>query len=275
MRPVLSMLAALAAAFSAAGDGFTVDYRETPGPNLLRNADFSEIGPDGVPAGWYFDNCTRNELLLHGVAELDRGNAATITVADADTPELYGYWSQIVRLTEPGRYCFRFNIRTEDMSFAYWLSDNTGTNMVLKMFPSASGPASRAILEKFVPEDLLLTFSPDIWSPVTVEFDVAQPPGDGVFGVKAGAMAASAGWMAVDDAWFGRAETVLTARIAGAGAARLEVEQPGGMVAGCDLDSALSEQEVALTVPSRLAPSKWIVTDLHGNRNEIAATLRQ
>jgi len=258
------LLSCLCVATLGVSAGSIPEYRIllslTPESNLLRNPGFDRRDAAGNPEHWFFDNCTRNPLLLESREELDGNPVAMIRVADVDTPELYGYWGQSLTLPSAGKYEFRCRLRTEDMSFAYWLSNYDGSITALRMFSAASGERSREILGKFIDPEWLVTYHPAEWRPLGVDIEVPELSHDGFFTVKIGAMAASAGWMAVDDAWFGLLPLPVNVTVNGTGVTGLTIRRDSDTIATLALNPALAAQTVQIALPSGLERYFWEVS---------------
>ena len=170
--------------------------------NLLINSGIEEFTQDGKPNGWSAPEVEKGSPLHFAVETMDDSHVLTVRVSDEDTTELYGYWCQVVKLPGPGIYRLSFKIRTEDMNFAYWLSnatDKTRSVTVLKVFPASSGERSKDIIGKFVDAENLRTFSGKKWQTISVAVDFGKMDAGSEIAVRIGAMAASAGWIAIDD----------------------------------------------------------------------------
>ena len=206
------MLAALAVHVHAGESPRPDGIADAPG-NLLVNADFS-LADGERPAGWQFQNMSRSPEFAAARERIDGEWVAAVRIADADTTELFGYWTQEIPPPAPGRYALRFRIRAENIGLAYWLANNKHSFSVVRRFaPGGYGAIGHQIMEKFIDKDKLPpSFRPDRWEDFAAEVEIPALAADDRLAVRIGSHSSAEGWFAISQVWFGRVEAAAASR---------------------------------------------------------------
>ena len=83
-----------------ADDGEVMKLRCIKSPNLVRNADFSQINEHGLPREWSFDNCSRSPHFKSQVIRQETGNYLAVNTEWIK----FGYWVQNIPVKEGVSY---------------------------------------------------------------------------------------------------------------------------------------------------------------------------
>ena len=231
-------------------EGLTL--RVIPSPNLVCNADFSQLNENRLPVAWHFDNCSKSPEFKSQVANAGDGNFLAVNTEWIK----FGYWMQGIPVKEGVSYYVSCDVQSDGPTPAIWIECNAMKSSAkkspgkLRYIISRSirhGDDMRRMLRDFVDEELINNLSPVRWNRLDSEVIIPIDRGIEKCVLRIGIYGGDAGQARFRNPVFREAKAELKAEISGLGWTELRVS--GANPEKVKLDPALGKQEVSLLLP--------------------------
>lgn len=235
-----------------AGESESLKLRCIPSPNLVRNADFSQLDEKGLPREWSFDNCSRSPEFKSQVVRHPEGNYLAIDTAWIK----FGYWLQNVPVEEGKTYWAAAEVQSDAPGLAIWLRCQptgkiagrpTGKTEYLFHANLRNGDEMKEMLKDFIDEELLSVLSSKNWNTLGKEIVVPRDRGIKICAMRIGIYGGRAGQGRYRNPVFREAKTTLQAKITGTGWTQLRAV--GAKPETVKLDPSKAEQNVSMVLP--------------------------
>ena len=238
-------------------------------PNLVRNADFSQINEHGLPREWSFDNCSKSPYFKSQVIRQETANYLAINTAW----KKYGYWLQNIPVKEGVSYYVACEVQSDNPSTGLWLRCKTEKKAVGKppgraehlIFRHAwMGDDMREQLKDFIDEDLFVSMSAKKW--VSLGKEIVIPSGFGIrlCAMRIGIYGGKAGQARFRNPVFREAQSRLEVDIFGTGWTLLRVS--GAKPESVKLTPAAKKQTISVVLPKAKCIYKVELCDQKGGK---------
>ena len=242
-------------------------FRIIPSPNLVKNADFSQINENGHPAGWRFDNCSKSPHFKSQVVKHPGGNYLAVN----SEWNKFGYWLQFVPVKEGEAYVVSCEVQSDAPNPAVWLLNQVkkaskkkspGKVQYIITRSLRQGDELKEILSDFVDEKLIINLSPVRWNSISSVIFVPLDLGINRCAMRVGIYGGNAGQARFRNPVFREAKSELEAEIRGAGWKSLRIK--GAKPESIKLDPAQETQKVSFVLPKALFVYKAELTGSNG-----------
>ena len=253
-----------------ADDGEVMKLRCIKSPNLVRNADFSQINEHGLPREWSFDNCSRSPHFKSKVVHGKTGNYLAVNTEWIK----FGYWVQNIPVKEGVSYYVGCEVQSDAPSVAVWLQCRVEKKGV-KMKPSdrtshlffrhaCMGDDMREQLKDFVDEELIVSLSSHNWMRLNKEIVIPAGLGIRICTVRMGIYGGGAGQARYRNPVFRESRSRLEVEISGTGWTLLRI--PGAKPDSMKLDPSAKQQNVSVILPVAIRVYKVDLINKNGSK---------
>lgn len=216
-----------------ANEKFTLKISKEYSPNILENHGFENLDKKGNPLNWHFDNCSASPALIPSISSkgaIDKYAAVVTTEGN-----LFGYWLQEVDVIEDQTYYASIELKVSETTGLLWIQTSQyhdgksalhhprSSTVLFSIANSVHGESLKEVLKDFIDPVYLQGVSPDKWNTYSVEFTVPKGHGINKYGFRAGAYGGSAGWVMIDNAYFGLTKYKLKLTLTGNGLKNIRI----------------------------------------------------